>query len=139
MTIGSVSPEDAKRFSEWVWAMRGLNMFDPSVISYPRTVMLRASNEADPLLFVPLQSVLMFDSIAPKPGLSPRQEALCLRRIDQKVESLAKDSQHREVYFICRDDRVADLCARHGYEEIKDVRILRKKIVVDRNAEQGEK
>ena len=92
-------------------------MFDPAVVGYPKTVMLRAKSEDENLLFIPLQSVLMYDSIAPKPGLSPRHEALALARIGQVVDQVAQDTGTREVFFFCRDNTVADLCAAHGYEE----------------------
>lgn len=128
MPISGMSPQDAEKFMDWVFQMRPLNLFDPDVIGYPRTVMLRAESEDEPLLYVPLQSVLMFDSIAPKPGLPARQEALCLARIGEVVDQAAEATGHREVYFFCRDERVADLCAAHGYEEIKGVRLLKKKI-----------
>ena len=128
LPIPAMSEHDARDFIEYVWSMRSLNMFDKDVLTYPRTVMLRARNEEGNQLFVPLQSVLMYDSIAPRPGLSPMAEARALSKIGEVVDQAAQHSGTREVYFFCRDDRVADLCARHGYEEIQNVRVLRKKI-----------
>ncbi len=128
MPISAMSERDVHDFMDYVWHMKPLNMFDPNVIGYPRTVMLRAKSEDENQLFIPLQSVLMYDSIAPKPGISPRQEALALARIGQVVDQAGRDTGIRETYFFCKDDRVADLCAKHGFEEIKGVRLLRKKV-----------
>jgi hypothetical protein len=128
LPISAMSEQDARDFIEYVWHMRSLNMFDRDVLTYPKTVMLRAKSEDGNQLFIPMQSVLMFDSIAPKPGLSPRHEALALAKIGEVVDQAARDTGTRETYFFCKDDRVADLCARHGYEEIKGVRLLRKKV-----------
>lgn len=129
MPISAMSEQDVNDFMAYVWSQKPLNMFDPEIIGYPRTVMLRAKSEDENQLFIPLQSVLMYDAIAPKPGLSPREEALALAKIGKVVDQAALDSGTREVFFFCRDDRVADLCAAHGYEEIKGVRLLRKKVV----------
>lgn len=128
LPVGSLSDSDKSQFMEWVWGMMPLNMFQPEMLGYPRTVMCKAGTEDETMLFVPLQSVLMFDAIAPKPGLTPRQEAMCLWRVGEAVDEAARDSGHREVFFFCRDDRVADICARHGFEEIKGVRLMRKKV-----------
>jgi hypothetical protein len=128
LPVASIGEDEAKTFAEWVWKMRHLNMFDMNVIGYPRTAMLKASDEEKALLYMPIQSVLMFDSIAPRPGLTPRQEALCLARIRDLVDDVAKSSRHRETYFFCKDDRVADISIKHGYEEIKGVRLLRRKV-----------
>jgi hypothetical protein len=128
MPISAMNEQDVKDFMEYVWQMRHLNMFDKDVIGYPRTVMLRAKSEDGNELFIPLQSVLMYDAIAPKPGLSPWHEALALARIGQVVDQAARDTGTGEVWFVCRDERVADLCAKHGYEELHNVRVLRKKV-----------
>lgn len=129
LAVPRMSEQDKKNFAEWVWQMLHLNLFDMDVIGYPRTIMLRAQADEDPILYCPLQSVLMFESLAPKPGLSPRQEALALWRFGELVDKLALESGHREVYFMCADDRVADICARHGFQEVRGVRLLKKKIV----------
>src|SRR5579863_899010 len=115
MPISAMNELDVKDFMEFVWHMKPLNMFDPEVIGYPRTVMLRAKSEEENQLFIPIQSVLMYDAIAPKPGLSPRHEALALARIGQVVDQAARDAGIRETFFFCKDDRVADLCAKHGF------------------------
>jgi len=119
---------DKQQFIDWVWQMRHLNLFVPEVMSYPRTVVCKASAGDEALAYIPLQSVLMYDSIAPKPGLSPRQEAMSLWRIGEAVDKAAQDSKHREVYFFCKDDRVADICSDHGFEEIRGVRLLRRRL-----------
>src|ERR1017187_8185604 len=118
-TVGDMEPEETKEFASWVWRTRDLGMFDPDVIGYPRAMMLKARDEDGALLYVPLQPVLMYEAIAAKPGINPRQEALSLRRINELVEQVQRDAGYGESYFICRDDRVADLCVRHGFEELK--------------------
>ncbi len=128
-TVGETKPEDQKLFSEWSWAAREINCFDPEVMGYPRTVLLCAEAKGGPLLYMPLQSVLMMESLAPQPGLSPRQEALALRQISRAVEQIAQHTQHREAYFLCKDERVVKIAAAHGYEVLSGYTVLRKKII----------
>lgn len=125
-TVGRMDIEEQKEFVAWVQSTR-FNMFDPAVISYPRATMLKASDEKGALIYIPLQPVLMYDAIAARPGITPRQEALSMWRIGELVDTVQKDLGYGESYFVCRDDRVADICLRHGFEEIKNVRILRHK------------
>jgi len=127
LPITEMSQQDIQIFIDWVWKMRHLNWFDPQVLSYPRTVMCRADNGEEPLLYIPLQSVLMWDAIAPKPGLTPRQEAMCLWQIGEAVNQAMEATGHREAYFFTADDRVADICARHDFEELRGIRVLRRK------------
>lgn len=118
---------ETKEFAEWVWRGRDLNMFDPEVIRYPRATMLKASSGSGALVYIPLHSVLMYESIAAKPGISAKEEALCLRRITALVDQVQQELGYGEAYFMCRDERVAEIALRHGFEEVSNVRILRHK------------
>src|SRR5437667_603857 len=128
--IGTMLAADVKNFIEWVWEARSVNAFDPDVLTYPRTIMSYAHDDDGALLYIPIQPVLMFESIAAKPGLSPRKEALSLWKVGQMLEEVSKQSGFQEQIFMCKDDRVADICAEHGFTEMKGYRILRKKIAL---------
>jgi hypothetical protein len=132
-TIGDLAKDDQENFIAWVWAARAINAFDPKVISYPRTIMLTADKEVkgcptEPILYLPVQPVLMLESLAPKPGISPHEEAAALGRFGELLEQISKETGIQEQYFLCKDDRVADLCVKHGFTEMKDYRLLQRKI-----------
>lgn len=133
LPISAMSDTDRQDFMQWVWETQQ-NLFDPDVIGYPRTIMSRAKNEDGNLLFIPIQFVLMYDSIAHKPDLTHRQEALCLLKIGEQVDEAARLLGINELYFFCADDRVADACAKHGFEELKGVRVLRRKLKTAENS-----
>lgn len=126
LPVRAMTVDDLKLFREWVFKLLHINMFQPEVMKAPRMTMCRAENDEGPLLYIPLQSVLMYDAIAAKPGITPRQEALCLWKIGEVVDKAALDAGYREIYFICRDDRVSDICAKHGFVEVKNVRVLKR-------------
>ena len=128
LPIYSVQPEDAEKFISWVWQARYINCFDPDVLSYPRSCMATAKDAEGATLYIPIQPVLMYESIAPRPGISAKREAISLRRIGDLLEEVSRDTGLMEQYFLCKDDRVADLCAAHGFTEMEGYRILKKKV-----------
>lgn len=123
-----VSPEQAVEFVDWVWKSRHVNCFDPDVVSYPRSTMLWAADSDGPLLYLPIQPVLMLESLAPRPELSPRKEAIALWQLGLMLESISKETGMQETYFLCKDDTVADICKQHGFSEMEGYRILKKKV-----------
>ena len=123
-----LSPEEVAQFIDWVWKARDINCFDMDVMKYPRTVVVSADDNDGALLYMPIQPALMLESLAPRPGVSPRKEAMALWKIGETLEQISKHTGIQEQYFLCKDDRVANLCARHGFEEMKGYRLLKKKI-----------
>jgi hypothetical protein len=130
MPLYAVPLDKAKEFIKWVWNGREKNGFDMKVMSYPRTIMCSAKDDTGALMYIPLQPVLMYESIASKPEITERQTALSLWRIGELMEQVMHDTGHCEAYFLVKDGDVADICAAHGWEEIdpKKYRMLRRKI-----------
>jgi hypothetical protein len=133
--IGSMTEEDKKNFIEWVWAERKISNFDRDVLTYPRTVMLTADKEnadgtSTPVLYMPVQPVLMMESTPSTPGGDPREKALALRRLSQLLEQITKDTGIQEHYFLTADPHYADFCKKHGFEKIEGFTILKRKIPV---------
>jgi len=54
--------------------------------------------------------------------------ALALARFGEAVDEIAEGTGVREAWFICKDDNVANLCKAHGFEELLNFRVLRRKI-----------
>lgn len=127
LPVGALPEEDQRNFLEWVWRDRAINLFDPESLSHPWSAMCVAGSERNPMLYIPLQPVFVWDAIASKPGITPREEALCLWRIGEAVDAKMEETGVGEAWFLCADGRVADICARHGFEEFKGVRVLRRK------------
>jgi hypothetical protein len=122
-----LSPADAVLFLQWVFNTPN-NCFDPDILTYPKATLLCADDDVGPFAYLPMQSVLMLESLAVMAGTSPRKMALGLARFGQAIEEIARETGHREIYFLAKDDDVADLCANHGFEELLNYRILRRKI-----------
>lgn len=118
--------KDASQFEEWVKAAQEINLFDPNVMTYPTTRTLVAHN-GENLLYMPVQNVLMMESLAPKPGIAPIDEAVALREITKTVAFMASQQGIREQYFLCKDERVVKFGSAHGYE-VLPFKVLRMKV-----------
>jgi hypothetical protein len=114
-TVGTVSLSDATVFIKWIWEQREKTDFDPQVLSYPRACMTIAKSGDEPLMFIPLQPVLFFESMAKKPGLSDKEAALCMWKIGEIVEQTMKLTGHAESYFITNSETESVTCSRHGW------------------------
>ena len=133
MPLYAVSEEDAKKFIEWIWSVRDKTQFDYDTLTYPRSCMTRAQNEEEIVMLIPLQPVLMFESMARKPGTTDREAVLALLSIDQKVQDIMKDTGHREAYFITNDKGFADISEKNGwikslYDPEKNTYLMKRKV-----------
>lgn len=122
-----LSPADLQLFLHWV-LNTPQNCYDPSILSYQRATLLAADDPDGPFAFLPMQMVLMLESLAVMAGTSPRKMALALANFGKAIDEIAQGVGVNEVYFLCRDNDVADMCANHGFEELIDFRLLRRKI-----------
>ena len=127
--IHDMALEDQKDFIRWAYLMREKTQFQPEVLRHPRMCMTRAMMDGKPSLYIPVQPVLMFDVLTPDPALSNRERAISMARIGQLLEtSIMPDTGMYDAYFYTNDDTEAEVCAKHGWEEVKNVRLMRKRI-----------
>jgi len=123
---------DAERFDAWVKLAQEINLFDAAVMKYPTTKTLVAEipengQPADELLYMPYQTALMMESLAPKPGIEPINQALALREITKAMALLASQAGIKELYFGCKDERVVKFAEAHGWEVLQ-WKMLRMKV-----------
>lgn len=109
-------PNDAPIYQEWAPTTKDA-LLDPGVLTYPSTRVLVA-HHGDPVLMMPVQTAFVLESLAVKPGLSPLEEAEALKQLTKTVAYAAGSQGVREIYFLCKDERVVEFAKRHGYEEI---------------------
>lgn len=81
----------------------------------------RAANK-EAQLFIPFQATVTIESIAARPGITPREMAVALRKWHDGVEEICQRFRIREIYFVVADDRVAEFALHHGYTEINGER-----------------
>ena len=116
---------DRDLFTKWTHSTEN-NLFDPKVVFYPTTnvvVVEKETQDSDggnheiaPILFTPFQAVVMLESLAPRPGLSPREMAAALSKFHEGIVNVCRVLKIREIYFICADDRIAEFVLNHPIE-----------------------
>jgi hypothetical protein len=114
LPLPTLTPQDVQNFVEWVTSID--NSFDKDVMFYPRTVMLRALSDGVPIVYVPLQPVLMYESLAPRPDLSNLQRAVSLREISATVDAMATHTGHGEGYFMTNSKEEMELVTKRGWK-----------------------
>ena len=136
-SMDKITEEDAKNFIKWAYIAREKTRFDAEVLRHPRMCITRALLDGQPSLYIPIRPVLMFGDLTPDPSLTDRQRAISIARIGELVETqVMKDTGMHETFAMVNDDAQADSMVKHGWTEIKGVRLLRKRFVPteDKNA-----
>jgi len=113
--IYAVPEADAKLFIQWVYDQRKNTNFDMDTLSYPRSCMTTAKAGDETLMMIPLQPTLWFESMIKKPGLTDRQSAMCMYKIGDAVERAAKDTGHKEGYFLTNSAAEVDAVSKRGW------------------------
>jgi hypothetical protein len=126
ITARLADASDAPQFTEWVTST-SLNLFDPDIATYPNLRTLAIDKNGSPVLYIPFQPTFTVESLAHKPDITPRENAVALRAFQDAIEKLAAAYGIREIYFMCKDESLIDFVEGHGYERVKCA-VLRKKI-----------
>lgn len=104
---------DRDPFVKWVFDTPN-NMFsDTSVINYPTTNTILIEDDGKPVFFGPFHCCMVLESLAPKPGLTPLEMARVLKKFQEGVENICRATRIKEIYFVCRDNSLADFVAKH--------------------------
>jgi hypothetical protein len=110
---------DRDLFTKWAFGTDN-NLFDPKVTFYPTTNVLAVEKEQDggalePIFFAPFQAVVMLESLAPSPGLSPREMAAALSKFHEGIVNVCLNLRIREIFFVCADDTITDFVLNHPF------------------------
>jgi hypothetical protein len=127
MPLSAMPPEDVQRFTAWMWEARQFTKFDPDVLTYPRITMAKTNKGDETTSYVPVQPVLMLESFAPSPATNAGDKAAALYAVQELLVKTMKDSGMAETYFLA-ESSLAEFAVNHGWEEITDVRVLRRKL-----------
>lgn len=90
--------EDASEFLEWSKNTKH-NEFDSEVVRYPSTVTWCVYDRHGALAYMPMQSPLVMDSLASRPGASKAEIAMALKELTQTFVTQAHIKGAGEVLF----------------------------------------
>ena len=125
--VEQIKPEDVAQMSEWMARLAHRNNLDVSIFSYPATVTLKASN-GKPLVYLPVQTVYMLESLALNPLNSAGETAAALRALFNVTEWEGRKAGHGEQYFLCADEETKAFAEHQGLEKIEGLTLYRRKL-----------
>lgn len=115
--VEKATPNDAQALIE---AMDSTpeNLVDASVYKYPATTTLKAVKDGMSLVFMPVQTVFMLESLGIVSKNSRIDTALALSELVKTVRWEAHKAGHGEMYFLCKEATTIEYATRHGFEEM---------------------
>lgn len=93
------------------------NLLDEVAVARPETTVLLAHNDK-PITFLPVQIVAALESLATNPDATDLEKAKALEQLVKTIAFLARKQGIHEIYFYTKDDDVAKLAIRHGFEDM---------------------
>lgn len=94
------------------------NAFDPDVLEYPLTTTLAAHSNGTTYAYMPVNPVLMLESIGMTNGHTPQEQANAVMEMTKTAAALGHINGYREVYFLASDETTANGAKLMGFEEL---------------------
>lgn len=116
--IRNAEEKDAVTYAEWLGNASDINLVDRGVYLYPTAQHLVVERDGEPQLMNSQHAVLVMEALAPKPGITPMQEARALNELFEKVKEMARAAGIKEIMFGCKDERLAKFIERRGFERL---------------------
>jgi hypothetical protein len=114
----SAKPDDAQMYFDWLKEASSINLVDTEVYGYPTCNTIVVEKDEEPILINSFHAVNMMEALAPKPGLSPKDEARALRELYDAVRRIAVFTGVREIWFACIDNRLKKFIEKQGFEQV---------------------
>src|SRR5690348_1506899 len=80
------------------------NLFDPAVLAYPATKVLKTSDGNRNLMYMPVQQCQVWESLGINPEASELEVAASLKALAQVLQFMARAEGQREIYFLCSEE-----------------------------------
>lgn len=117
MSVRASTPDDAFTYAVWLENTKD-NLLDLDVYAYPTCQTLVVEKDNQPQLMNSFHAVLVMEALAPRPNLTPLQEARALNELFEKVKQVAQDAGIREIMFGCKDERLGEFIEGRGFEKL---------------------
>jgi hypothetical protein len=114
----TAEPKDAATYIEWLKAASDRNLVEWEVYSEPTCLTFTVEGDGEPVLMNSARLVLVMEALAPKPGLSPKDEARALRELYTGLRRVAQATGIKEILFQCADPTMDKFLERKGFKKI---------------------
>ena len=120
-------PDDTVEILKWLKENKQ-GRFDSAILNYPTLQVLTSYKENGPTVcHLPLQRVLMMETIARNPQASSLDVAQSLRDLTKGAQLVADAQGIKEVYFLGGDGLVGEMAVAHGFSKL-DMDVFRMKL-----------
>lgn len=103
------------------------NAFDRDVLDYPLTTTLAAHSNGTTYGYMPVNPVIMLESIGLTNGHTPQEQANAVMELTKAAATLAHVNGYRELMFLASDETTANGAKLMGFEELP-YKVLRMKL-----------
>lgn len=117
ITVRLAEPKDAELFLKYEAETKN-NLWDPAAGLYPSSFTLCTENEQGVVMFLPVQPMLMLESLAIRPESDPKDVAFSLRKLIDQLVDTAKKLGMGEIAFVCKDSATEKFAEHHGFEKL---------------------
>jgi len=94
------------------------NLFDPAVLAYPATKVLKTSDGNRNLVYMPVQQCQVWESLGINPEATELETAASLKALAQILRFMANADGQKEIYFLCSHELTQKFAERHGFERV---------------------
>ena len=117
--VRPAEPQDAEKYIAWLEAASGINLVDPATVNYPTAnTLVVEDRQGNPALMNTFHAVIVMEALAPRPGLTPMQEARALKELFDGIKNVARATGVKEILFGCKDERLAKFIEGRGFDRL---------------------
>lgn len=111
--------QERKEAMDSLLALSDKNLYDPNVLLYPSTGILKSFNSDKSLVFMPVHKVHMLESLGINPQATAMEVASGLKSLVLTVAYESRNIGIGELMFLCRDEQTAAFARAHGFEKVE--------------------
>lgn len=117
ISVRDAKESDTEKFLEYEFSTPG-NLFDPASGLYPTSFTMVAENGQTPIVFLPIQTVFLLESLGINPAASNKEIAVSLRKLINAITDFAETKGIGEIGFVCAESSTEQFAIRHGFEKM---------------------
>ena len=125
--IRAIRPDESQTFFDWAKENEDKSEFDPAVPLFPSSVTWCAYDKEGPLAYQTVQQPLMLESLAPRPGNTPAQNAQAMKELTKNAVTQANLKGVGEIYFLGSNEATDTFATNHIFERV-DMPVYRIKL-----------
>lgn len=110
-----VAVEDARKFCGWMETQAARTNLDIKVLSYPRSCMARVAKGEKTVAMLPIQPVLMLESLAKDPEMSEWALTLSIIELDALTGQVMASTGICEAYLLTDMPKFVDTAISRGW------------------------